>query len=180
MREIWARIRDPRTSARDLASLTNACPPEREKLVSARRSTIFGAALILEPGPAGPDRRYRLMMRVRGSVTHFSGNDYDLTAAGALLPAYLRSGLRSASRRKTSSARHQHLGSNPLRHARDQPESPDGSVPLPLPSLCRRLLHPTACSRGAAIESYQGPPLRRAVRARTRQERGAGVPARGG
>ncbi len=88
MREILeARIRDPRTSARDLASLTNALArlKEEEKLVSGpsiyhlRRGT-----LILEPGPAGPDRRYRLMMRVRGGIDHFSGNDYDLTAAGAL------------------------------------------------------------------------------------------------
>jgi hypothetical protein len=88
MREILeARIRDPRTSARDLASLTNALArlKEEEKLVSGpsiyhlRRGT-----LILEPGPAGPDRRYRLMMRVRGGIDHVSGNDYDLTAAGAL------------------------------------------------------------------------------------------------
>jgi hypothetical protein len=91
MREILeARIRDPRTSARDLASLTNTLARLKEEEKPASGPSIYDlrrGTLILEPGPAGPDRRYRryrLMMRVRGGIDHFSGNDYDLTAAGAL------------------------------------------------------------------------------------------------
>jgi hypothetical protein len=37
--------------------------------------------LILEPGP---DRRYRLMMRVRGGIEHVSDPSYDLTPTDAL------------------------------------------------------------------------------------------------
>jgi hypothetical protein len=41
--------------------------------------------LILEPGPAGPDRRYRLMRRVpRYGCEHIAGGGYGLTAADAL------------------------------------------------------------------------------------------------
>ncbi len=77
MREILqARIHDPRTSARDLASLTNALARlnEEKKLESGpslydlRRGT-----LILEPEPepepgSGPERNYRLLQRVGGGI----------------------------------------------------------------------------------------------------------------
>jgi hypothetical protein len=102
MREILeARIRDPRTSARDLASLTNSLAhlKEEETLLSGPSKYLRCGTLILEPGP-GPDRRYRLMMRVPGGM-HGSGTHYDLTAANAL---YLLVSARflpsSASRRK--------------------------------------------------------------------------------
>jgi hypothetical protein len=87
MREILeARVRDPNTSARDLASLTNALArlKDEETLASGPPIThLRRGTLILEPGP-GPDRRYRLMMRVRGGIEHVAGPNYDLTAANAL------------------------------------------------------------------------------------------------
>jgi len=88
MRELLeARIRDPKTSARDLASLTNALARLQEEQVFPRGSDIFylrRGTLILEPGPASGDQRYRLMMRVPGGIEHVSGTAYNLTAANAL------------------------------------------------------------------------------------------------
>jgi hypothetical protein len=87
MRELLeARIRDPKTSARDLASLTNALArlKEEEKLSSGPSIyTIRPGTLILEPGP-GPDRRHRWMKRVPGGIDHVYGTHNDLTAANAL------------------------------------------------------------------------------------------------
>ena len=83
-----ARVRDPRTSARDLASLTNALARLKEEkrggsgvlLDDLRRGT-----LILEPGPSsGAEPRYRLMVRTSRGIEHASSADYDLTAAVAL------------------------------------------------------------------------------------------------
>ena len=91
MREILeARIRDPQTSARDLASLINALArarEEEERSSDSYLSYLRCGTLILEPGPASGDgeRRYRLMVRGRGgSIEHVSSPQYDLTPAGAL------------------------------------------------------------------------------------------------
>lgn len=89
LREILdERIRDPKTSARDLASLTNALarlPEEGQRSSQASILDLRLATLILEPGPGGPDHRfYRLMMRVRGGIEHVSDPIYDLTARDAL------------------------------------------------------------------------------------------------
>jgi hypothetical protein len=91
MREILeARIRDPQTSARDLASLINALArarEEEERTSHSYLSYLRIGTLILEPGPASGDgeRRYRLMMRARrGSIEHVSSSQYDLTPSGAL------------------------------------------------------------------------------------------------
>jgi hypothetical protein len=82
-----ARIRDPKTSGRDLASLTNALArlqEEKEPTGPSVLSLRLGTP-ILEPGPAGPDRRYRLMRRVpRYGCQHIAGSGYWLTAAEAL------------------------------------------------------------------------------------------------
>jgi len=91
MRELLeARIHDPQTSARDLASLINALARAREE--EERTSRLFFSnfrcgTLILEPGPARADgdRRYRLMLRTQGGgIEHVSSSGYDLTAADAL------------------------------------------------------------------------------------------------
>ena len=88
MREILeARIRDPKTSARDLASLTNALARLQEEQQGASGPSIYyfrPGTLILEPGPTGRDHRYRLLLRVRGGLDHASGTRYDLSAADAL------------------------------------------------------------------------------------------------
>jgi len=76
MREILeAGIRDPNTSARDLASLTNALAhlKDGETLASGppiyhlRRGTLI---LELEPTDPGSERTYRLMLRVCGGIDH--------------------------------------------------------------------------------------------------------------
>ena len=88
MREILeARIRDPQTSARDLASLINALARAREEEERSSHSYLSylrSGTLILEPGPTGRDHRYRLFLRVRGGLDHASGTRYDLSAADAL------------------------------------------------------------------------------------------------
>ena len=88
MREILeARIRDPKTSGRDLASLTNALArlQEEKELIGPSVLSLRLGTLILEPGPADPDRRYRLMRRVpRYGCEHIGGSGYGLTAADAL------------------------------------------------------------------------------------------------
>lgn len=90
-----ARIRDPKTPARDLANLANAlarlikneapAPPDSPALL------FRGGTLILEPGPRSPEaeRRYRLMVRTRRGIEHLSGHDYDLTALEALHLIYV-------------------------------------------------------------------------------------------
>jgi transposase-like protein len=70
------RIRDPRTAARDLASLTNALARLEAKEQGAGQPSIYTlrpGTLMLEPesGP-GPELSYRLMMRVRGGIEHFA------------------------------------------------------------------------------------------------------------
>jgi hypothetical protein len=77
LREILeARIRDPRTAARDLASLTNALArleveeraPRQPSIYTLRRGT-----LILEPeSGSGPEPSWRLLLRVRGGIEHFA------------------------------------------------------------------------------------------------------------
>jgi hypothetical protein len=91
VREILeARIRDPQTSARDLASLINALArarEEEERSSDSYLSYLRCGTLILEPGPASGngERRYRLMVRGRGgSIEHVSSPQYDLTPADAL------------------------------------------------------------------------------------------------
>jgi hypothetical protein len=85
-----ARIRDPKTSDRDRASLVNALarvtkdegptPPDSPALL------FRSGTLILEPGRRGreAERRYRLMVRTRRGIEHLSGHDYDLTAGESL------------------------------------------------------------------------------------------------
>jgi transposase-like protein len=85
---VQALIRDPKTSARDVASLTNALTrmnrdgePEAPDLpvFPFRRGTI-----IIEPGPGpGSELRFRFMQRTREGIAHSSGGDYDLTATQA-------------------------------------------------------------------------------------------------
>ena len=88
MREILeARIRDPKTSARDLASLTNALARlHEEEEPPSRHPSIYGlrrGTLILEPA-AGAEHCYRLMLRVRGGIEHVAGGAYELDADDAL------------------------------------------------------------------------------------------------
>jgi hypothetical protein len=71
-----ARIRDPRTAARDLASLTNALARLEVEEQTPRQPSIYTlrqGTLIVEPesGP-GPELSYRLMLRVRGGIEHFA------------------------------------------------------------------------------------------------------------
>jgi hypothetical protein len=73
-----ARIRDPRTSARDLASLTNALARLKEEEAPASGPLITylrHGAIILEPEPktdSGPERTYRITLRVRGGINHIA------------------------------------------------------------------------------------------------------------
>ena len=75
VREILeARIRDPRTAARDLASLTNALARlevEEQRAGQPSIYTLRHGTVILEPesGP-GPELSWRLMLRVRGGIEH--------------------------------------------------------------------------------------------------------------
>lgn len=89
MREILdARVRDPSTSARDLASLTNALARLKEEQRGGSGVSLYDlrrGTLILEPGPSsGAEPRYRLMLRAGRGIKHVSGVGYDLTAAVAL------------------------------------------------------------------------------------------------
>lgn len=83
-----ARIRDPKTPGRDLASLANALTRLNKEGEPAAPPPTFPfrrGTLILEPGPGpGSEPRYRLMQRRPGGIDHCSGRDYDLTAEGAL------------------------------------------------------------------------------------------------
>jgi hypothetical protein len=86
---VEALIRDPKTSARDVASLTNALTRmNKEEEPGALDLSIFPfrrGTLILEPGPGpGSEHRFRLMQRMPGGIAHSSGGDYDLTAKEAL------------------------------------------------------------------------------------------------
>jgi transposase-like protein len=70
-----ARIRDPRTSARDLASLTNALARLKEETQAAGPPITYlrQGTLILEPErktDPGSERTYRLMLRVPGGLEH--------------------------------------------------------------------------------------------------------------
>jgi len=89
LREILEeRIRDPKTPARDLASLTNALarlPQEGQRSGQASILDLRPPTLILEPGPGGPNHCfYRLIMRGPGGIEHVSDPVYDLTARQAL------------------------------------------------------------------------------------------------
>jgi hypothetical protein len=85
-----ARIRDPQTSPRDLASLMNALSRLREQSDDSSSSPMTylrRATLILEPGPeskADADRHFRLIMRDGGGFQHVSGSGYDLSPKQAL------------------------------------------------------------------------------------------------
>ena len=92
MREILeARIRDPRTSARDLASLTNSLArlKDEDKHASGPPiSYLRRGTLIVEPEPGpGPERTYRLMLRVPDGIDHVADGltnrqAWGLTACG--------------------------------------------------------------------------------------------------
>jgi hypothetical protein len=77
LREILeARIRNPRTAARDLASLTNALARlevEEQRAGQPSIYTLRHGTLILESesGP-GPELSYRLIRRVRGGIEHLA------------------------------------------------------------------------------------------------------------
>jgi transposase-like protein len=85
-----ARIRDPKTPARDLANLANALARQIKDEPSAPPDSpalLFrSGTLILEPGRRSgeAERRYRLMVRTRRGIEHLSGSDYDLTAGEGL------------------------------------------------------------------------------------------------
>lgn len=88
LREILqARIRDPSTSPRDLASLVNVLgrlEDEEQDVSGPPLSYLRRGTLILEPGPSsGSEPRFRLMLRERRGIQHVSAVDYDLTAADA-------------------------------------------------------------------------------------------------
>jgi hypothetical protein len=87
---VQALIRDPKTSARDVASLTNALTRmNRDGEPDAPDLPVFPfrrGTIIIEPGPGpGSEPRFRFMQRTPEGFAH-SGGDYDLTAAQA---AYL-------------------------------------------------------------------------------------------
>ena len=74
MREILqARIRDPKTSARDLASLVNSLAKLDEEQEAAERPSILKyhriGTLLIEPEQRGPGT-WRMMLRVPGGVEH--------------------------------------------------------------------------------------------------------------
>jgi transposase-like protein len=85
-----ARIRDPKTPARDLASLVNALARLTKDDASAPPDSparlFWPGTLILERGRRSreAERRYRVMVRTRRGIEHLSGHDYDLTAADVL------------------------------------------------------------------------------------------------
>jgi hypothetical protein len=89
MREILeARIRDPKTPARDLASLSNALARliADEPTPETPSFPFRSGTLILEPGPRsrGSERGYRLLVRAGGRIEYLSGRDYDQSAVEAL------------------------------------------------------------------------------------------------
>ena len=82
-----ARIRDPKTPARDIANLANTLARYEASAPTDSPAPLFRpGTLILEPGrrTREAERRYRLMVRTRRGIEHLSGRDYDLTAADAL------------------------------------------------------------------------------------------------
>ena len=82
-----ARIRDPKTPARDIANLANALARYEASAPTDSPAPLFRpGTLILEPGrrSRGAERRFRLMLRAPGRIEHLSNRDYDLTAADAL------------------------------------------------------------------------------------------------
>jgi hypothetical protein len=89
LREILqSRMRDPNTSSRDLASLTNALARLKDENQGASYPSLKDlrlGTLIVEPGPASEfGRRFRVLWRVPGGIRHVSEADYTLTAAEAL------------------------------------------------------------------------------------------------
>lgn len=83
-----ARMRDPNTPARDLASLANAHTrlSKDDEHAEPRSSFPFRlGTIILEPVERGPksEQRYRLMLRERGHIEYIPTRDDDLTAAQA-------------------------------------------------------------------------------------------------
>lgn len=90
LREILqARIHDPNTSARDLASLANALArleDEKQREPYPPLTALRSGTIIVEPGPRSEsERRFRVMWRVPGGIRHVASADYTLTAAEALL-----------------------------------------------------------------------------------------------
>jgi hypothetical protein len=87
-RPAQARIQDPNTSARDLASLANALArleDETQRAPYPSLTALRSGTIIVEPGPRSEsERRFRVMWRVPGGIRHVSGADYTLTAAEAL------------------------------------------------------------------------------------------------
>jgi len=85
---LQARIRDPNTSPRDLASLANALARldgEKQRDPYPSLTDLRLGTLIVEPGPRSEsERRFRVLWRVRGGIGHVAGTDYTLTAAEAL------------------------------------------------------------------------------------------------
>jgi hypothetical protein len=94
-----ARIRDPQTPSRDLASLVNALARlggEDEQGAGSATVPFRPGTLVLEPG-RGPksERNYRLLLHEPGGIKHVSSRGYDLTAADAfyLIACWLQSDL---------------------------------------------------------------------------------------
>ena len=89
LREILEeRVRDPGTSARDLASLSNVLsrlPEEGRQAGQASILDLRPGTLILEPARGGG--LYRLLMRGRG-IEHLTDPQYDLTALEAVYYIY--------------------------------------------------------------------------------------------
>ena len=135
LREIMeARIRDPNTSARDLASLANALTRLKDDGKSASAPPITSlrlGTLILEPGPSsGPEHRYRLLLRVRGGIRHVSGPllRSDCRACPVLAPLRTRGrarpdagGVRVYSRRRCrgNDAKAVNMAARPIRGAKN-------------------------------------------------------------
>jgi hypothetical protein len=85
---LLARIRDPNTFPRDLASLANALArleDDKQSSPYPALTDLRAGTVIVEPGPhSESERRFRLLWRVPGGIRHVGDSDYTLTAAEAL------------------------------------------------------------------------------------------------
>jgi hypothetical protein len=84
---LQALIRNPKTSARDVASLTNALARVNEEEPKSGPSIkeLRLGTLIIEPEPrSGPKPRYRMMLRVPGGVEYLAGTGYEFSPADVL------------------------------------------------------------------------------------------------